>query len=209
MNRLKRFLRTTFLGGIAVILPVVLTFLFLRWLFRVITDFIEPITHVVVKESRIQVYFAYILVIIFIISVCFFVGLVVRTRFGHFVHDTVEKRILKIAPGYTLFKETIKQFLGQERAPFSQVALVEAFGPNSLMTGFITDRHPAGYYTVYVPSGLNPTTGLILHLETKYVHLLDVPVEETMRSIIGCGAGSNKLVDSFLRSNSKNHPGSK
>ena len=199
MERLKRFLKTTILGGVIVLLPVVLTFFFLRWVYNFIIGLIEPLTRLVIESSITQKYLADVLVIVIIIVVCFLIGLSVKTSLGRFAYDMVEKRILKVAPGYTLFKETIKQFLGSERAPFSSVALVRVFENSTMMTGFIADEHPEGYYTVYIPSGLNPTTGLIYHLEKQYVHLLDVSVEETMRTIIGCGTGSRKLLDHFLR----------
>lgn len=196
MNRFKRFVKTTSLGGVIVVLPMVLTFFFLRWLFRLITGIIEPMTRLVVEQSRLQKTIADMLVIIVIVMICFIIGLMVKTRLGNFLYRVVEKRILKVAPGYTLFKETIKQLLGQERTPFSRVALVQVFenAADTLMTGFVTDEHTNGYFTVYVPSGLNPTTGMIYHLPGRYVHLLDVPVETAMRSVIGCGAGSRELL---------------
>jgi uncharacterized membrane protein len=200
MKRLKHFIKTTLLGGVIVILPVVLTFYFLRWSVGFVSRLIAPIAAMLMERNiaREYIYAAQALAVSIIIAACFFTGLAVKTRMGGFVFHTIEKRILKIAPGYTLFKETIKQFLGQERTPFSSVALVQIFENSTLMTGFITDEHPEGYYTVYVPSGLNPTTGMIYHLEKKYVHIVDVTVEETMRSIFGCGAGSKKLVDKWL-----------
>jgi len=63
------------------------------------------------------------------------------------------------------------------------------------MTAFITDTHEDGSYTLFVPTGPNPTSGLIFHLAGKYVHPVDVPVQDAMRSIISCGAGSSKLID--------------
>lgn len=201
MKRLKRFFKTTLLGGLVVILPVVLTYFFLAWLYNFVTRLIEPLTRLLMEGPKIHKYIADVLVIVIIVLVCFLIGLIVKTRFGCFIHQVVEKRILKVAPGYSLFKETIKQFLGRDRTAFSAVALVQIFEncAGTMMTGFVTDEHPDGYYTVYVPSGLNPTTGLIYHLEKKYVHLLDVSVEDTMRSIISCGAGSAKLVDDFIK----------
>ena len=194
MKRLKKFLKTTVLGGIVVLLPVFLTGFFLHWVFNVVTGFIEPLTKILVIEARVNERLADILVIVVIVGICFFVGLVVKTRLGRYIYRVVEKRILKVMPGYTLFRNTIKQFLGQKRTPFSRVALVRAFGNETLMTAFVTDEHPNGNFTVFVPSALNPTTGLIFHLEKQYVHLVNASVEETMRSIISCGAGSCKLL---------------
>ncbi len=204
MKRIKNFLKTTLLGGITVILPVVLTYYFLRWLYEFVIRLINPLTEVVEKTTQPHGYtfLAHLLSIFIIVLTCFSIGLLIKTKMGRYIYHTLEIRILKIAPGYTLFKETIKQFLGQERAPFSRVALVDVYGTGVLMTGFITDEHPEGIFTVYVPSGLNPTTGLIFHVEKQRVHVVDIPVEETMRSIIGCGSGSSKLIEKYLKQKS-------
>lgn len=182
-----------------VVLPVALTFFFLRWLFNLLTGLIAPLARLVVEKSNVEKLLADVLVILIIVVICFTIGILVKTRLGNFFYRQIEKRILKIAPGYSLFRETIRQFLGQERAPFSSVALVRVFENSTMMTAFITDEHPDGSFTVYVPSGLNPTSGIIYHLQKQYVHLLDVSVEQAMRSIIGCGAGSKILMESYVR----------
>ncbi len=78
------------------------------------------------------------------------------------------------------------------------MALVQVFENSTLMTGFVTDAHADGTYTVFVPTGPNPTTGNISRLKEKYVHYLNVPVEDGMRSIISCGAGSTTPIKDFL-----------
>jgi uncharacterized membrane protein len=66
------------------------------------------------------------------------------------------------------------------------------------MTGFITDEHHDGLYSVFVPTGPNPTTGYIFHLKPKYVHHVDVPIENAIKSVISCGAGSSDLIDAYM-----------
>jgi uncharacterized membrane protein len=192
-------MKTTVLGGVVVLLPILLTAIFIRWLFNFITGFIYPLTKMMVETAKLQKNLADALVVLIIILICFLVGLLAKTKLGHFIHKVIEKRILKIMPGYCLFRNTIKQFLGQDKTPFSRVALVQVFGNSTMMTGFITHEHPDGRFTVFVPSALNPTTGLILHLEKEYVHMVDASVEDTMRSIISCGAGSDKLLGKLKR----------
>lgn len=209
MKKIKAFLKTTILGGLIVILPVLLTVFFIRWAINVITGMIKPVTVMFVDNFHLQKTIADILVIFIIVLVCFIIGLIVKTKMGKFIYRFVEKRILKVAPGYSLFKETIKQFLGQEKAPFSSVALVQVFENNTLMTGFITDEHPDGRYTVFVPNGLNPTSGNIFHLKPEYVHLVDASVEDTMRSIISCGVGSEAFIKSYLKKNREKIKGEK
>ena len=52
--------------------------------------------------------------------------------------------------------------------------------------------------TVFVPTGPNPTSGFIYHLPNKYIHKVDVRVEDAMRSVISCGTGSSALIQKKL-----------
>ncbi len=188
---------TSLLGGVIVILPVAILAAVFGWVFSFTTNLIQPLTDLIVANSDLKEIIADILVLFVIFVVCFFVGLIVRTRFGKFIYHMIENHLLKIAPGYTLIKETVLQILGNKKSPFSSVALVQIFGNDTLVTSFITDEHSDGSFTVFVPTGPNPTSGNIYHLKGEHVHPVDVSVEDAMRSIISCGAGSTQLVESY------------
>jgi uncharacterized membrane protein len=78
------------------------------------------------------------------------------------------------------------------------VALVRLFGNETLVSAFVTETHPDGSYTVFMPTGPNPTSGNIYHVPGENVFPVDVSVEDTMRSIISCGAGSSTLVAKLI-----------
>lgn len=207
MDRFNSFLRTTLIGGIAVVLPVAILAIAFRWIFAKISNAIQPMTNFFMKsfglmedeEQLVKIVEGAVdvLVILLIVFACFLIGLLVKTRMGRYAHETLERRVLRAFPGYSLVKETVLQFIGAKRSPFSTVALVQLFDSNTLCSAFVTDEHPDGSYTVFVPTGPNPTSGQIFHLEAKRVHIIDVPVEETMRAILSCGAGSTKLVEAY------------
>lgn len=197
MKKLKEFIQTSLLGGFTIILPVAILIAVFGWLFNFVSNLISPLTNVLVNQSGFPKVLADIIVIALILAVCFFVGIFVRTRFGKFLHTTVEERILKVAPGYNLIKETVLQILGSKKSPFSTVALAQIFANDTLVTSFVTDEHPDGSFTVFVPTGPNPTSGNIYHLSARYVHPIDVSVEDAMRSIISCGAGSSELLSKY------------
>lgn len=197
MDRIKTFVKTSLLGGLTVILPMAISVLIFKWLFDLITTIIQPLTNLVVAKSHTREILADMFVIAIILIGCFILGVIVKTKLGKFIHRNLEQHILNVAPGYSMIRETVMQFLGKSKAPFSSVALVQAFQNDTLMTAFVTESHPDGSYTVFVPTGPNPTSGNIYHLKGQYVHHLDIPAEAAMRSIISCGAGSTKLIDAY------------
>ena len=194
MTRLKIFIKNTLVGGLIVILPVAIFLFILTWIFGFIQKIISPLTIIVMEKSPVQGLVADILVIAVLIFICFIVGVIVRTKAGKWAHSILESRVFLKAPGYMLIKETIFQFLGKSKTPFSSVALVQLFDNDVLATGFITDEHEDGSFTVFIPTGPNPTSGLIYHLPQRLVHPVKVSIEEAMRSIISCGAGSSTII---------------
>ncbi len=205
MNKFNNFFKTSLLGGTIVILPVVILIIFFSWLFRLVTGLIRPLTKLLSNYLEFHPLFVDGLAIILILTVCFFVGAFIKTRFGKFVHNTFEKKILAVAPGYNMVKETVLQVLGGggKRAAFSTVVLAKLFDSQTMATGFLMDESEHGIMTVFIPTGPNPTTGFIYHVPEKDVQIIDVSVDVAMRTILGCGTGSAKLVDEYFKKISK------
>lgn len=191
---MKTFVKSTLLGGIVVLLPLAIIVFIFKWLIELVVNAVQPLSDLLIEKAGIYDWAAYLIVVLIVIFVLFLLGLIVKTQFGSFMHRFVEKRILKSAPGYSMIKEIVAQLLGKEKPPFSQVALVDLYDNKALATAFVTDVHNDGNYTVFVPAGPNPLSGNIYHLKAECVHIVDVPVEEAMRSIISCGAGSSRFV---------------
>jgi uncharacterized membrane protein len=199
MKRLRSFLKTSLLGGLVVILPATILVSVSLWLFGLITNWIKPLSDTLRSYSEYNELITDLFAISLIIFACFFVGVLVRTRLGGYLFRTIENRILKLMPGYSMIKETVLQvFANRDESPFSSVALAQVYGNDTLATVFITDKHADGSFTVFMPTGPNPTSGLIFHLRGQYVHPVDIPVQDAMRSIISCGAGTHRLVQQHL-----------
>ena len=199
MKKIKQFIKTSVLGGIAVILPLTILILIFKWIYHVIIQIIQPITKFLIARSHIQQLVADIIVVGIILALCFLLGAILKTKIGQFIHKHVDTRLSTLLPGYRMVKSTVMHLFNGKKSPFSSVAIVRAFENDTLMTGFITDEHADGSYTVFVPCGPNPTTGYVFHLKPQYVHPINVPVEDAFRSVISCGAGSKPLIDAFQK----------
>ncbi len=195
MKGIKEFCKSAVIGGLLVVLPLAIFLFALTWVFGVVRAGIGPVTTLVMENSPLQGVVVDVLVISLLVVACFAVGVLVRTKLGKWIYSILEAKVLLKAPGYSLIKETVAQFLGNKKSPFSSVALAQIYGNDTMVSAFITDEHEDGSYTVFVPTGPNPTSGNIYHLPSQYVHPVDVPIEDTMRSIISCGAGSSALIN--------------
>ena len=73
MGRIKTFITTSLLGGLAVILPVTITILIFKWIFNFVIQIIQPLTQLVVARSQFQFLAAEAIVLGIILSSCFLV----------------------------------------------------------------------------------------------------------------------------------------
>ena len=194
LDRLKSFFKTSLIGGFVVVLPVAILIVVFKWLFNVVIGLIQPLTNALMATSNLRGFLANIIALLISLVLCFLVGVTVKTGIGRWLHDLVDTKLLSIAPGYNMVKETVVQLFGGKKAPLSRVALVELFGNEVLTTAFITDENPDGTFTVYVPQSPSPLSGNIYHLKSRYVHPINVTVEEAMKTVISFGTGSSRFV---------------
>lgn len=198
INR-KEFFKKSALGGLIILLPIALLAMGFRWLFGLVTDLIQPFTSLFVKYLGFPELLGDLMVLIAMTCLCFVMGWLVSTAGGAWFHSKFDERLSRYAPGYKMVREIVAQFFGDAaNSPFAngEVALVRIFGADNPteVTSIVTSRHPDGRFTVFVPTGPNPTSGQMYHCNADQVRLCpDVGVEDMMRSIIACGAGSGKL----------------
>ncbi|MGK9369399.1 DUF502 domain-containing protein [Melioribacter sp. Ez-97] len=197
MERLKAFLRTTFLGGFLIVLPIILLIFVLDWFFNFLTDKIRPVTNILVETARLNELVASVAAVIIILLLFFIVGLIVRTSLGSYIIGFLEEKILRRVPLYKIIKDTVIHLFGDEKLIFKGVALVKPFGNDTMVTAFITDESFDGYTTVFIPSAPAPTGGYIYHIKNEFVIKLDYPVEEAMRTVLSLGGGSGKLLNTM------------
>lgn len=194
MKRLNHFVRTTLLGGAVVVLPVTIFILLAKLIFDTIRALIDPISSILPFRSISSDILLDLIALGLIIAFFFLMGLFVQTRLGQGLISLIESELLHRLPFYGAIKETVLQFTGAKRMPFSQVVIVRPYGPEgSKMFGFVADEHQNGMYTIFVPTAPNPTNGFIFYVEARDVELVDVKPEEAIRMIIGIGTGASRL----------------
>ena len=193
-KRIRRFLWTTLIGGVVALAPLSLVILLFRWVINLIGRNLTPVVDKLLQDPDPDPFFKFSLYVITFVAILLFffiIGIIVRTRLVVFLNKAEDRYLLKV-PGYKLVKETVQQFFGKNRSFFKEVVLVDIFNTGTLMTGFITDNQ-GEIITVFVPTGPNPTSGNIYHLNKERVTRTGATVDNGMKSIISCGAGSAEV----------------
>lgn len=178
--------------------PLTLIILLFRWVITMIGRNLTPVVDTILQDPDPDPFFKFLLYVLTFTAILLFffiIGIIVRTRLSIFLNVAEDRYLLKI-PGYKLAKETVQQFFGKNRSFFREVVLVDIFNTGTLMTGFITDDQ-GEVVTVFVPTGPNPTSGNIYHLPRDRVVRTSAPVDNGMKSIISCGAGSAEVFASI------------
>lgn len=204
VRNMQRFVITTILGGLVVVLPITLFVFIIRLLFNLVIGLIRPLSSILGFSESVNEWLINILVIVGILLLFFLIGLVVRTEIGQKLFRRVEEQWLAPLPFYGVLRETVQQLFSRDRMPFSQVALVDPYGSGMLMTGFVTDELPNGFFTVFVPTAPNPTNGFIFHVKPDQIHFVDIKSEDALRSVISLGIGSRKLFEALDAAKSPN-----
>lgn len=209
MTKTKAFIKRSLLGGFLIILPIAVLVFFFQWIFELVTNLLAPLSEVLIHSYGLPALAADLLAVSLIVLLCFVVGTLVSTGFGKWAHERFDRYLDKLAPGYRMIKEVINQFFGDNAdSPFKsgQVARVKLFGQDiaTSVTALVTSQHSDGSYTIFIPTGPNPTSGMIYHVAADLVELMPhIKVDSAMRTIISCGAGSGEL----FRNAPKPHPG--
>lgn len=199
-NGIWFFIRKSLLGGLVILLPISIIAFFSKWIYDAVTGLIAPFTSVFVRTFGLPRFAADWVVVAVLVVFCFLVGMLVSTRVGGWLWQRMENNTLARLPGYRLVREiTVQLFGASADSPFhrGEVAVVWLFGrqvPTAVL-GLVTSHHDNGLISVFVPTGPNPTSGFIYHVHGDLVDRRpDIAVEQMMKSVVACGAGSAQVM---------------
>ncbi len=125
-------------------------------------------------------------------TVCFLIGVAVRTRVGKALRERMETSVFERIPGFTLFRSLTQQLAGEGRENVWKPALAEI--EEALVPAFIIEEFEDGRFTVFVPSVPTPLAGAVYILSRDRVHPLDVPFTQAIKTVSRWGSGSKDLV---------------
>ena len=185
--------RTTFLRGAVIIMPLALTVWFFIALWRAIDGILSPLYAAWLGREFPGLGFASMIVIILL------VGLLTRNLLGRLFVSWFENLLRSIPfvrSVYGAIRDLVNAFsLGGKGRTFREVVLLEYPRPGLYTLGFVTNEMtlerpgepPERLLNLYIPNPPNPTSGvLILAPERSVVHL-DLTIEQGLKLVLSGG----------------------
>ncbi len=190
LNILKRY----FLAGVLVVVPIILTYMVIKFLFEFIDGLLRPlITHLL------GYYWAGLGLILTILLILL-AGVLTKNFMGAALHklvDTVLARLPFISPIYSGAKQLLEAVTIPSKGSFKEVVLVEYPRKGVYAVGLVTRRVEIlaegklrPFVTVLIASTPTPFSGMaILYPENETI-AVDMTVEEALKFLVSGGVVS-------------------
>jgi uncharacterized membrane protein len=188
------WLRNSFLAGVALVLPFVVT----AWLIWIVVAFIDTRVEPLVPPG-----FEFLTRfpgggVLLAVAVLTLVGALAGNLVGRWIVSTADTGIANLPLVRTIYggaKQVFKQVAAPERTSFQQAVLVEFPLPGSYAIGFITNENTAeivhdigaDLVAVYVPQAPIPTSGFLLYLPRSVLKPLAIAPDEALKRVISLG----------------------
>jgi uncharacterized membrane protein len=191
---LLTWLRNSFLAGVALVLPFVVTV----WVIWLVVTFIDTNVEPLVP-SRLEFLTRFpgggVLLAVAALTL---VGALAGNLVGRWIVQTADTGIANLPLVRSIYggaKQVFKQVAAPERTSFQKAVLVEFPSPGSYAIGFITNEDTAevardigdSLVAVYVPQAPIPTSGFLLYLPRTAFKVLAISPEEALKRVISLG----------------------
>ncbi len=188
------WLRNSFLAGVALVLPFVVT----AWLIWLVVAFIDNNVEPLVPGGL------DILTrfpgggLLLAVAALTLVGALAGNLVGRWIVRAADAGIANLPLVRSIYggaKQVFKQVAAPERTSFKQAVLVEFPSPGTYAIGFITNENTTEVaqdigqelVAVYVPQAPIPTSGFLLYLPRTAFKLLSIPPDEALKRVISLG----------------------
>ena len=201
------WLRNSFLAGVAVVLPFVVTVWLIWMVVTFIDNNVEPL--VPARLSFLTDFPGGGLLIA--VAALTLVGALAGNLVGRWLVDAADRGIANLPLVRSIYggaKQVFKQVAAPERTSFKQAVLVEFPRPGVWALGFITNEDTTevaadigeDLIAVYVPQAPIPTSGFLLYLPRTALRPIKLAPEDALKRVISLGIIRDNEADAKLRS---------
>jgi uncharacterized membrane protein len=197
-RRVLDIIRREFISGVLVVVPVILTYIVIRFLFEAIDGILNPFI--------VDVFGYYVpgLGLVTTLLLILLAGFFARSFIGHQIlklGDRLLRRTPVIRPIYTAAKQLLEAMASTSDSTFKEVGLIEYPRKGIYAIGFLSRRIELDvsgvnkvYWSVFMASTPTPVSGMVVIIPEEEVIKLEMTVEEGVKFLVSGGVASPALI---------------
>jgi uncharacterized membrane protein len=186
MTGIYRFLKSTVIGGLLVLVPVVVLGAFLVWVVQTALKAIAPALDWLPEKSVAGVSLTLLIAVGGLVAGCFLAGLVAQTAIIQQLSGLADRFALFL-PGYALMKHVGANIIGVEAKHPARTVLVRFEGWWQL--GFQMETLPDGRQVVFLPGVPRALVGTLHIVPADRVQVLSMSVSAALDALSRLGIG--------------------
>lgn len=190
MRGIFRFLRSTVLGGLMVLVPIIVLGGIVAWAVEIALKAILPVFRWLPDQSVGGVSLTLVGALLMLLGVCFLAGLTAETALIRGLADRAERLALSV-PGYALMKNVGANIVGMEGKHPVRSVLVRH--ESSWQLGFLMETLTDGRHVVFVPGVPRALVGTLHLFEADRVQVLSMPIGTALDLLGRLGVGFQEL----------------
>ncbi len=191
MKTIAQFVRTTVVGGLFFLAPIVVMIVILAKAFDYAKRGLNVVVVHIPAASDLSAGAATVLAVALVALVCFLAGLVARTVTAQRVIDALESLVLSKIPAYDYLKQESASALGVAEIGELPVVFVPMKGGWQL--GVQTEALSDGLVSIFVPGAPNPHSGAVFFFSTDNVRPAGIKLVAALNCLRRCGAGASAI----------------
>ena len=188
MSALKEFLKTTIVGGVLFLVPVILFALILRHAMGFAGKIAKPVAAQFPQHQIAGVAIATIVAALLLLVLSFCAGLARSHPRRKSATHWLEETLLGNLPQYRMVKSLAEGLTQVEGVQGMRPALVSIEG--GWQIGYQLEELKDGWVAVFLPQSPTPMSGNVMYLPAARVRLLEIPIPEAMMLVKRMGVGS-------------------
>ncbi len=192
MKALGSFIRTTLIGGILFLLPIIVLIMVLGKAQNIAGRIMAPAVERIPVQSVAGVAVAKILVIGALVLFCLLAGLFAQTRLARRSVGWLEQGLLSKLPGYNFLKGISESLAGFETDHRQEVVLARI--EDAWQIGFLMERVENDHYAVFVPGAPSIWSGSVYFMTEDRFQRINISRAAAMKCLGRLGEGTNQLL---------------
>lgn len=197
MKKILEFLKTSALGGLFVLLPLLLLYLLLSEVFELVIALATPIADLFPEETFRVLNYPVAIAILLILGASFLLGLTLHSSHLRGAGSWLERTLLHPLPGYRALKSLTKGFSGAgEKNEFRPALMTLPDGTAELV--YAIEELDDGRLTVLVPWSPAAFAGSIKIVSRDSIKLLNASLGDASRVIGHWGVGMGTIFEKDL-----------